>query len=445
MVIEKKLIELRKFIQRHALFGSDERLLLAISGGVDSVLMGRLLWEMRQPFDVVHCNFKLRADASDGDEAFVKELATQWNARFHSTSFDTSGYAEENGLSIQMAARALRYAYFDELQIQNGYDKVATAHHVNDALETMLINLSHGTGYRGMFGITPMRGHFVRPMLAFTNAEIREMASELNVSWREDASNEKDDYERNKIRHHLVPLMEELNPAIGNTLKDTLERIWTSRAVLTNSLHRWENEHIVETEGHIEVTLDEADTEVAFFLFEALKTRTSLSYKSFKQLEDSIRLGVSGKLFLTDTHRINLDRGKLIVTTLDGVEPGKPVLIDESDEQVSFQSGLLICEWTNMPVSIERSAAVAMIDASKLNFPLELRVWKEGDAFVPLGMKGQKKISDFMIDAKIPVNLKSRVFVLLSKGQVVWVVGKRLDDRFKITNATERIYKLKVC
>jgi tRNA(Ile)-lysidine synthase len=445
MDIEKKLRELRIFIRKYDLFSAEEKIFLAISGGVDSVVMGRLMVELGQPFGVVHCNFKLRGEASDGDEAFVKQLANEWKVQFFSTSFETMAFAEENGQSIQMAARELRYSYFSTISQQYGNAKIATAHHVNDALETILLNLAHGTGFRGLPGITPARDHFVRPMLAFTGEEIREIACALALQWREDASNAKDDYERNKLRHHVVPVLEELNPSLGGTLKDTLARLWATDAAIKGGLEVWQVNHVVEKEGYTEVVLQGPGEHSMFYLYEYLKATTSLTYKAFKQLETSIEKGVSGKLFFTDTHQLNLDRGRLIISRA-GEEAGEePIFVDVNDKEVVFQFGKFSCQTLAMPVAIDRSENVALLDADCLRFPLELRRWREGDSFAPLGMSGQKKISDFMIDAKIPVNLKSRVYVLLSGGEVVWVVGKRIDDRCKITSSTTRVYKLSVC
>ncbi|MEQ9099827.1 MAG: tRNA lysidine(34) synthetase TilS [Imperialibacter sp.] len=445
MDIEKKLRELRIFIRKYGLFDPGETILLAISGGVDSVVMGRLMMELGQSFGVVHCNFKLRGEASDGDEAFVKQLANEWGAQFFSTSFNTAAFAEENGFSIQMAARELRYSYFSILSEQQGNAKIATAHHVNDALETILLNLTHGTGFRGLSGITPARDHFVRPMLLFTGEEIREIAGTLALKWREDASNAKDDYERNKLRHHVVPVLEELNPSLGGTLKDTLARLWATDVAIKGSLEVWLANYVVEKGDYTEVTLKGAGEHSTFYVYEYLKAKTSLAYKSFKQLEASIEEGTSGKLFFTDTHQINLDRGRLIISRAGGDEGDEPILIEANDKVITFQLGKLSCERLAMPVAIDKSQNLALLDADCLQFPLELRRWREGDSFVPLGMSGQKKISDFMIDAKIPVNLKSRVYVLLSGGEVVWVVGKRIDDRCKITSSTSRVYKLSVC
>lgn len=443
MDIQKELEDLRRFVCKYGLFSPDQKLLLAISGGVDSVVMGRLMVELGQPFDVAHCNFGLRGAASDGDEAFVKDLAAEWKATCFATSFDTASYAADKGLSIQMAARELRYGFFEEVKVKNHHIRIATAHHVNDALETMLLNLSHGTGFRGLAAITPARGHFVRPMLAFTGEEIRQIAQKLGITWREDASNAKDDYERNKLRHKVVPVLEELNPSLAGTLKDTLARLWAADSVLAGELRKWEETHLSEKDGYFELALGKEQT--SYFVYESLKQRTGMNYKTFEQLEAAIVAGQSGKLFLTDNHSINLDRGRLIMSKRQEGVQLESVWVQEGDATVAFPLGRLQCSHGEAPVAIERSANVALLDAGKLEFPLELRPWREGDSFVPLGMKGQKKISDFMIDAKIPVNLKGRVYVLLSAGRVVWVVGKRIDDRFKITDATRKAYRIELC
>jgi tRNA(Ile)-lysidine synthase len=280
-------------------------------------------------------------------------------------------------------------------------------------------------------------------MLAFTGEEIRQIARKLGVTWREDASNAKDDYERNKLRHKVVPVLEELNPSMADTLKDTLARLWAADAVLGGELRKWEEAHLSEKDGYFELALSEE--QMSYFVYESLKQRTGMNYKAFEQLETSLATGQSGKLFLTDTHTINLDRGRLIVCKLQEGVRTESVWVQENDASIMFPLGELQCSHGEAPVAIERSAGVALLDAGKLEFPLELRPWKEGDSFVPLGMKGQKKISDFMIDAKIPVNLKGRVYVLLSAGRVVWVVGKRIDDRFKITDATRKAYRIELC
>lgn len=443
MATKKKLEEFLAFSARHRLFEKGDRLLLAISGGVDSVAMGHLFFEAGLSFGVVHCNFKLRGDASDGDENFVAGLAAKWGVPFFSTVFETAEYAREHGISIQMAARELRYQFFEEVAEGFGFSAIATAHHVDDALETILLNLTHGTGFQGLAGITPRRERYIRPMLAFTGAELRQLAADQGIDWREDASNEKDDYERNRLRHHVLPVLEAINPALANTAKNTLERLWATGDELDRGLNEWQHSHVVVLQHHVEVALPAGS---AVFLYEYLKRAFGLAYKSYKQMEEAMAGSASGKLFHTDTHTINVDRSKLVISPKkDGATEQQWAVVSESDRQVVINGLVLSCSWQEAPVVIEAPEEVAQLDADRLTFPLELRPWRQGDSFVPLGMKGQKKVSDFMIDAKIPVNLKSQVHVLVSAGEVVWVVGMRISDRFKITPSTQRVFRIERC
>lgn len=445
MISEKCVSQFRAFAQRHRLFEPQERILLAISGGIDSVAMGWLFHQAGQAFGVVHCNFKLRGEASDGDELFVRQLAGTWNADFHTASFETQQYADKEGVSTQMAARNLRYSFFESVKAQHGFDKIATAHHIDDAFETLLLNITHGTGFRGLMGIVPRKGHLIRPMLAFSREEIADLAEKMNMEWREDASNEKDDYERNKIRHHISPVLKVLNPSFSQTIKDTMERVWPSGRQVEAAVERWEKRFKRQENERTEIQLGELANEDHILLFESLKKQTGLNYRSFNQLVEAIAAGLPGKQFYTPGFAINLDRQRLIIQPLAVLEKITPIPIRKEDNEISLPQGRLLLSKLKMPVEIETTENVALLDMDKLAFPLEVRSWQQGDAFVPLGMRGQKKLSDFMIDSKIPVNLKSQVLVLVSSGQIAWVAGQRIDDRFKITEVTRTVYRMELC
>lgn len=446
MISEKCVNQFLTFAQRHRLFEPQERILLAVSGGIDSVAMGWLFHWAGQAFGVVHCNFKLRGEASDGDELFARQLAKGWKVDFHTTSFETQQYADKEGVSIQMAARNLRYSFFELVRTQQGFDKIATAHHIDDAFETMLLNITHGTGFRGLMGIVPQKGDLIRPMLAFSREEIVYMAQKMNMEWREDASNEKDDYERNKIRHHISPVLKELNPSFSQTIKDTMERVWPSGRQVETAVERWEKRFKKQEKEKTEIQLGELIKEDHVLLFESLKKQTGLNYRSFKQLTEAIEAGMPGKQFYTPAgYVINVDRQRLIIQPLDVLEKIIPIPIRKEDNEIFLPQGKLLLSMLKMPVEIETKENVALLDLDKLAFPLEIRSWRRGDTFVPLGMHGQKKLSDFMIDSKIPVNLKSQVLVLVSAGQIAWVAGQRIDDRFKMTEVTRTVYRLELC
>ena len=445
MISEKWVNQFRAFAHRHQLFEPQERVLLAVSGGVDSVAMGWLFHQTGQPFGVVHCNFKLRGEASDADELFVRQLATQWDTGYYTTSFETPQYASEERISIQMAARNLRYSFFESVRMQHGFDKIATAHHIDDAFETMLLNITHGTGFRGLMGIVPQNDHLIRPMLAFSREEIVNMAEKMNMVWREDASNVKDDYERNKIRHHIFPVLKELNPSFSRTLKDTMERVWPTGRQFESAISKWEQQFKRQEKEHTEILLAELTKEDHILLYESLRKQTGLNYRSFRQLAEAIEEGMPGKQFYTPGYVINFDRQRLIIQPLAALEKITPIPVGEEDEEISLPQGRLLLSTLEMPVAIETKKNIALLDRDKLVFPLEIRSWEQGDAFVPLGMHGQKKLSDFMIDSKIPVNLKSQVLVLVSAGQIAWVAGQRIDDRFKISETTRNVYRLELC
>ena len=445
MISEKCVSQFQAFAQRHRLFEPRERILLAVSGGIDSVAMGWLFHQTRQAFGVVHCNFKLRGEASDGDELFVRNLAGGWNVDFYTTSFDTQQYADKEGISIQMAARNLRYSFLESVKTQQGFDKIATAHHIDDAFETLLLNITHGTGFRGLMGIVPRKDHLIRPMLAFSREEIVDLAEKMNMEWREDASNERDDYERNKVRHHISPVLKELNPSFSLTLKDTMERVWPSGRQVEAAVERWEKRFKKQQKERTEIQLGELAKEDHILLFESLKKQTGLNYRSFRQLAEAIETGMPGKQFYTSGFVINLDRQRLIIQPTADLEKITPIPIRKEDNEVSLPQGKLLLNILEMPVEIEAKRNVALLDLDKLAFPLEVRSWQQGDTFTPLGLHGQKKLSDFMIDSKIPVNLKSQVLVLVSAGRIAWIAGHRIDDRFKITEVTRTVYRLELC
>jgi tRNA(Ile)-lysidine synthase len=432
-----------QFITENKLFAQDEKIILAVSGGMDSVCMAALFHEAKYNFAIAHCNFGLRGNESDEDEDFVKKLAKKYKAPFFVQHFNTTEFAEREKISIQMAARDLRYLWFNELLAQQKYDKIAVAHHQNDVLETVLLNLVRGTGIAGLHGISPVKGKVVRPLLFANRDEIMKYISEHNLGWREDSSNESNKYSRNLLRNEVVPLLKKLNPDIENTIKQTSEKVLAAEKIFEAHIEKLRKEIFTE-ENQVQYfslkKFAEKDPGVPV-LFELLKNY-GFGYPVAKEIFSS--LGSSpGKKFESALYVLVKDREQLVITRKD-VSEFMSLSIDEgTPEIVSGNFKLIFKSASKDNFKISSSRDIACLDPDKLKFPLQLRKWKEGDWFCPLGLNKKKKLSDFLIDQKVPLNLKDKVYVLTSNGAVVWVVGHRIDDRFKITEKTEKILSVK--
>jgi tRNA(Ile)-lysidine synthase len=432
-----------QFITQNRLLSSEEKIILAVSGGLDSVCMASLFHEAKYNFAIAHCNFGLRGEESDGDEEFVKKLAKKYKVPFFVQHFNTSDFAEREKISIQMAARELRYVWFNELLTQQKYDKIAVAHHQNDVLETMLLNLVRGTGIAGLHGISAVKGKIVRPLLFADRKEIMQYVAEHNLGWREDSSNESNKYSRNLIRNEVVSLLKKINPDLENTIRQTSEKVSAAEKVFEEHIEKLSKEIFTEKGGVQYFKLHQFtgnDCNVPV-LFELLKD-FGFSYPMVKEIFASLE-STPGKKFESATHLLVKDREQLVITGKD-LSGFMGLLLDEGiSELVAGNFRLSIESSSKKDFKISSSKDIACLDMDKLKFPLELRKWKEGDWFCPLGMNKKKKLSDFLIDQKVPLNLKEKVYVLTSNDAVTWVVGHRVDDRFKITEKTKKILSVK--
>ena len=423
------------------LFKASDKILLAVSGGMDSMVMLNLFLTAGYSIGVAHCNFQLRGDESDGDEAFIKQVCSDLKIPFFVKRFLTNAHAEQNGLSIQVAARELRYAWFTELVLREDYDLLATAHHLNDNLETVLMNFIRGTGLSGVCGIPERKKNVIRPLLTFSRKQLQQYAAEQHLSWREDSSNESNDYQRNFVRHHLVPLMAEMNPNLDANFLKTLKRFKASQALVQAQLQAIRNQFVVHQKKRTTISKSFA-AKVEYpsqVLWELIKV-----YGFNGEQCDEIILamrGIPGKRFLSEGHELYVDREALILTEVK--EFWSDVLIMENQDHAKLG------DW-NLTISVIDAASYAAdayqatLDCSKIQFPLTWRPWKKGDSFFPLGMKGRKKISDFLINQKVPRPDKESVTVLESGGEIIWVVGYRIDDRFKVTSDTNHALRLLV-
>jgi tRNA(Ile)-lysidine synthase len=415
-----------------------DKILLAVSGGMDSMVMLWLFQQAGYAVAVAHCNFQLRGVEADGDEEFVKAKCAQWNIPFFCKHFDTNNYASEKGLSIQMAARALRYEWFNELLEKEKMDWVATAHHLNDSIETVLLNLTKGTGIEGLLGIPAQNKKIIRPLLFATREEIENYAAEEGIAWREDKSNESDDYQRNFIRHQVVPRLKEINPSLEKTLQETIYKLQGANEIISSSVEEWKQKH-QKIEGD-KIMLDKSGLSGAssLMLWEVVKTYGF----NFDQCENIIKAlgGQSGKRFSSNSYELIIDRENLIVAKHE--ENWMEVRFESDQQEVCLGNKKLtleITDYTGLPTADKNQATV---DEGLIQSALTWRKWRAGDFFFPLGMKNRKKISDFLIDEKISLADKDSLTVLECNGEIVWVVGHRLDDRFKVTGKTKRVIKI---
>lgn len=427
------------FIEQNALFTPAAKILAAVSGGIDSVLMVHLLKTAGYDFGIAHCNFQLRDDEALRDQAFCRNLATTLGVPFHTINFDTEQYAAENKISIQMAARDLRYQWFDTISQHSDYEVVALAHHQNDTIETILLNLTRGTGIAGLHGILPKNGKLVRPLLFLTRAEIQTIVTTEGLTFVEDSSNASAKYARNKIRLEVVPKLKELNPSLEKTFENNL-------------LHFRELEQLLEIRlDELRQTLPQIHNDLTYLPITKVKKLNPKRLLLFKLLDEygfnETTIGDliasldkhPGRVFESGTHTLLLDRDNIILK-LKAAAPPAEVIINAADHEANFGVYKLNLLHDDSPLIIKDNPLAVSIDANKLVYPLRMRSWHEGDHFFPLGMKGKKKLSDFFINQKVPLHQKEEIPVLVNgNGEIMWVGGYRPDERYKVSDNTKKV------
>lgn len=415
-------------------------ILLAISGGIDSmVMLHRLLDEHgAEALAVAHCNFKLRGEESEGDYRFVEEECVRLKVAFHLKEFDTSAYAAEHGVGTQEAARDLRYSWFKELMDERGYTALATAHHSGDAIESFFINLLRGTGPQGLRGIKGDEGRgIIRPIMDMDRKEIERYAAKHRVKWREDRSNSSKDYLRNKIRLDLVPKLQELRPGFDKVMLRNMEIQSEVSEFIKEQAESYRKVCFLENENRIRIQPDGRKGE-------ALLIKNLLRGYGFSetQLMDILSSSQSGKQVYSSSHVLTSHRGSFLLSPLTQ-RPAGPWTIDEDLNTSHLPSQIEATILDVVPSSFNPDPNLAYLDVSKLKFPLSLRYWKEGDRFVPLGMMGVKKLSDFLVDEKVSLEQKKNILVLESQGEIVWVVGFRISESLKVNSETSNILHMR--
>ncbi len=433
----------QQFIKSESLFGPGDQILVAVSGGVDSVVLCRLMHDAGYTFAIAHCNFSLRSAESDDDEKFVAGLAEKYKVPFFATRFNTGEAARNQGLSVQMAARNLRYAWFEKVSSENGYRCVATAHHLNDQVETFFINLLRGTGLAGLHGIIPLQGNVVRPMLFATRDEILDYARHKNLEWREDSSNLSTKYLRNQLRHEVIPSLERIDNNFARNLDSTIRRLRGTETVYRQKIDEGRSDLLEHyKEGYrILISYLQEFLPVETWLFEILR-QFDFTEAVTREIAASLD-GTETKVFLSTSHRLLRDHDYLLIQKL-----GEPAG-SADPEYIVYQTEQGIVSQLPAPINFRCHEAqgfqlpddqnLACFDFDKLQFPLVLRHWRKGDRMKPLGMKGSKKLSDLFTDLKLSQSEKKNVWLLCSGKDIVWVAGLRIDEHYRITAATQKI------
>jgi len=431
------------FIRDENLFGKNDPVLLAVSGGIDSVLMSHLFYGCNFTFGIAHVNFQLRGEDSEADENLVRELALKFGTPFFSVRFSTKEFAKEKKLSVQMAARELRYSWLEEIRQGNGFHRIATAHHLDDSIETVFINMFRGTGIHGLHGILPKQNKIVRPLLCFFKKEIEVYAIEKKISFRQDQSNYETDYDRNKIRLDVIPAIEKHFPSFKKNFAENIARWQDAESLYDEALMIIKGKVVAKRNEEEWISIPALKQHPAYktILFEVLK-EFGFNSEQIMQVASALN-GESGKMFFSATHRLIKDRKHLIVSPLTATSLSE-ILIYEIDHHISSgKIQLQISERDAKGFSIPNDSSISCLDKSELEFPLVLRQWKKGDYFYPFGMKRKKKkISDYLIDKKIPLNEKENIWVIESGKRIACIIGERIDDRFKITSSTQKVFVL---
>lgn len=434
----------KKYMHDQGLHSFEDRILLAVSGGVDSVVMANLFAETDLECAIAHCNFQLRGEDSESDEVFVRSLGLRLEMPVYVERFDVDREMEARGISLQMAARDLRYEWFSSLAREQGFSAIATAHNLNDSVETFFLNLTRGTGIRGLTGIPFRNENIIRPLLFASRSEIESYAGLKKLDFREDRSNRETKYQRNKIRHDVIPALEQINPAFIQTMALNMDRMLQLRHIVEKNTDAVRDEIFQKSSDEIRINIsDLVKLEPAGTWLYELFAPFAFTRPQCRDIEHFLQSD-TGKRFLSPTHQLYKDRGQLILVesrpkTFERYYLDRP----EKESRLPFSMDMEELDRQDLG-QIPRDKNFACLDCDKLLFPLTIRRWQHGDYFYPLGMDQIKKLSDFFVDEKIPVPMKERTWILATGKKIIWIMGQRIDNRFKITETTTRVLVLRL-
>lgn len=434
-----------KYIKDNQLIDKDERVLLAVSGGVDSIVMLHLFAGAGYNLGVAHCNFQLRGHESDEDEVLAEEETKKLELPFYNRRFETKEEMDLTGESMEMAARRLRYDWFNELCTDEGYDVIAIAHHADDSIETFFINLMRGTGLKGLTGISVINGRIVRPLMFASRKEILEYAVSHKIHFREDSSNLSTKYLRNKIRIGIVPRLKEITPKFTTIMEKNIKKL-TDVQLFINRAMEMIGAKVIDNQADESIIYPEKIDKALplnFVIYELMSSNYDFKGSVVESLCGALENGATGKKFYSRDYVAYIDRGRIIVSLIK--EDDDCMVLVEQDQTKAFCGNSTLHierEDIDNVESLVQPETVALIDADKLTFPLTIRRWQEGDWFIPFGMTGKKKVSDYLVDNKISMAEKKRQFVLLNGDEIVWLIGQRVDDRYKIEEKTENVIRI---
>lgn len=434
--------KVKDYIRKNNLFPDKSKLIVGVSGGADSVVLLYVLKRLGYKCLAAHCNFHLRGEESNRDEKLVVQLTDEWNILLLKKDFNTSQIAEERGISIEMAARDLRYEWFEQLRQERGADAICVAHHREDNVETVLLNLIRGTGIRGLSGIKPKNGFIARPLLDISKKEILHFIEENDIPFITDSSNLQEEYVRNKIRLQVLPLLKTINPSVNESILQTIENLNEAEKVYTDAIEKVIQAVFNEQEKTIDIKLLRELPSPESVLFELLKPYgfgTDIIRTIYKAMDAQ-----SGKVFYSSDYCVVKDRDKFIIS--DSHKNNHCIYVIRKEDtflEKPFKLSLLFCEKKD-DFLVDKSKNTACLDADKLQFPLFLRRWKAGDKFIPFGMNGYQKLSDYFNNNKFSKIQKENTWLLVSGNDIVWIINHRIDDRFKVNKSTRNLYILKV-
>lgn len=434
------LLQLQNHLSQNLPFLQDKKLLLAVSGGVDSMVLTHFFKALNYNIAIAHCNFNLRGEESDGDENFIRSYAQENDIEIFVTHFDTVSFAEDTKLSIQMAARQLRYAWFQELMEQKGLDYLLTAHHLDDSIETFLINFTRGTGLEGLTGIPQQNDNVIRPLLPFTRVEIENYAEENGIKWREDSSNASDKYMRNKLRHDIIPVLKSMNTDFSGSFKETLQHLQQVQSLAEDASVLVYKQVVTEVDGqkHINIKQLLRLSNYQAYLYQWLKPFGFTAWNDIYNLPNA----QSGKQISTEQYRLLKNRETLILEPIQQ-QNNQVYEIEEGIKEINNPVHLNFQNLTSVSKNLSKNEI--FVNNELIKFPLFVRKWRKGDYFYPFGMNGKKKkVSKFFKDEKMSLSEKENTWLLCSGKDIVWIIGRRADERYKVTENTTQILNIEL-